>query len=96
MTAYINLSTLEYPRHAGDIALDPEGSYAPVVWIDPPEHDVATQAATEGAPETVDGAWQMTWIVRELTSEEIAERDAVRAAARGDVTVSGTTPDVVG
>ena len=75
MSAYIKLSTLEYPRHVGDIALDPEGEYAPVQWVDPPQFDGATQVAYEVAPECVDGAWRMVWQVRDLTEQEIAERD---------------------
>ena len=50
MTAYIKLSTNEYPRHAGDIALDPAGEYAVVQWTDMPEFDRATQRCGEGAP----------------------------------------------
>lgn len=71
MTAYINTTTNEYPRHAGDIALDPEGTYEPVAWVDQPDFDRATQRCYEGAPEKTKGGWRMTWIVRDATPEEI-------------------------
>lgn len=75
MTAYIKLSTLEYPRHVGDIALDNAGmaDYAAVEWIDPPAIDVATQRAYEGKPAQDGGVWKMTWIVRNATAEEIEQ-----------------------
>ena len=73
MTAYIKLSTNEYPRHAGDIALDPAGDYAAVQWTDMPEFDRATQRCGEGAPVNDDGVWHMTWVVRQATQAEIDE-----------------------
>lgn len=71
MTAYIKLSTGEYPRHPGDIALDPGSEYAVVQWVDPPESDFVTQRCYEGPPVNENGAWRMTWIVRDATPEEI-------------------------
>lgn len=71
MTAYIKLSTNEYPRHDGDIALDPTGEYAAVQWVDAPDFNRATQRCGEGLPEQVNGQWRMTWIVRDATPEEI-------------------------
>ena len=71
MTAYIKLSTNEYPRHAGDIAIDPTGEYAIVQWVDRPTFDRETQRCVEGVPEQIDGQWRMTWIVRDATPEEI-------------------------
>lgn len=73
MSAYIKLSTLEYPRHIGDIQLDPEGAaaYALVEWTDRPAFDPQTQRCGEGAPVQVDGQWRMTWVVREATAKEI-------------------------
>ena len=73
MTAYINILTNEYPRHEGDIALNPSGEYLPVEWVDPPLYDPKTQRCYEGAPECVDGIWRMTWILRDATLEEINE-----------------------
>lgn len=94
MTAYINTETLEYPRHEGDLALDPNGEYAPVTWVDPPEYDRLTHTAYETPPVLVDGVWMMTWAVRELTDSEIVWRD--KPIDLGDVTASGTAPDVAG
>lgn len=74
MSAYIKLSTLEYPRHAGDIEIDPSGAadYAAVQWVDQPDSDDATKRCGEGAPEQVDGQWRMTWVIRDATAAEIA------------------------
>lgn len=73
MSAYIKLSTLAYPRHAGDIAIDPDGpeDYAPVTWTDPPPFDRATERCGETAPSFIDGQWIMQWTVRAATPEEI-------------------------
>ncbi len=75
MSTYIKLSTLEYPRHIGDIAIDPAGEadYALVEWVDPPQI-AENQIHYEGPPENVNGVWKMTWVVKTLTEEEIAER----------------------
>lgn len=72
MSAYIKLSTQEYPRHMGDIELDPAGmeDYAVVEWQDRPSC-TATQRLKEGSPQLVDGKWVMTWQVREATQSEI-------------------------
>jgi hypothetical protein len=73
MNAYIKLLTGEYPRHEGDIAVDPDGAsaYAEVQWIDRPTYNPATQRCEEGLPTQIDGQWQMTWVVRDATPEEI-------------------------
>jgi hypothetical protein len=73
MTTYIKLSTLEYPRHVGDIQLDPAGmsDYAHVEWTDYPDFDRATQRCRESAPVQIDGVWKMTWVVRDATPQEI-------------------------
>lgn len=71
MTAYINLTTNEYPRHIGDIELAPEDTFAHVEWVDKPDFDFKTQRCYEGVPVEIDGVWKMTWIVRDATQEEI-------------------------
>ena len=73
MTTYIKLSTLEYPRHIGDIQIDPAGmrDYAHVEWVDRPDFDRATQRCPESAPVQINGAWKMTWVVRDATPQEI-------------------------
>jgi hypothetical protein len=71
MTAYIKLSTLEYPRHIGDIEIDTDKNYAHVEWVDMPVFNEVTHRCDEGNPIQIEGAWSMTWIVRETTQEEI-------------------------
>lgn len=75
MSAYIKLSTLEYPRHEGDIAIDPAGAqdYALVQWVEPPVFDRATQRCYEIAPIEINGTWTMQWSVRDATPDEIQE-----------------------
>lgn len=87
MSQYIKLSTLEFPRHEGDIRLEhPEilesqtgdtfpcpPTYAPVEFIEPPiVSDVQT---CEPAPPVQDaqGNWKMAWTVRDLTASELAD-----------------------
>ena len=88
MSAYIKLSTLEYPRHEGDIRIEyPDmgeefscpNSYALVEWVDAPTIDHSTQLAYEAPPQLINGAWTMVWAVRDLTADEIAHRQAVVA-----------------
>ena len=85
MSTYIKLSTLEYPRHEGDIRLEhPEiqesqtgntfpcpSTYALVVPTDRPTFDEATQTTQEQAPMQVDGVWTQQWSVRDLTAQEL-------------------------
>jgi len=87
MSAYIKLSTLEYPRHEGDIRQEhtyiradetgdtfpcPHKDYALVVPTDMPVFNSYLQHATEAAPVNVNGVWQQVWSVRDLTADEIA------------------------
>ena len=80
MTAYIKLSTNEYPRHDGDIAIDPAGAadYKNVQWTEPPVFDTTTQRCSEGSPVQEDGIWKMTWVVREASQEEIDRAEEFR------------------
>jgi hypothetical protein len=73
MTAYINLTTNEYPRHVGDIELDPVGieNYAQVTWVNKPDYNTELQRCYEGEPMQINSVWYMTWIVRDATQEEI-------------------------
>lgn len=102
MTAYIKLSTLEFPRHEGDIRLEhPEiakgqpgdsfpcpDTYAVVGWVEPPMYDAKLQRCEPGQPVNENGAWHMTWVVRDATPEEIeeqAERDRQNAMNSGSL-----------
>jgi len=73
MSYYIKLSTSEYPRHIGDIEIDPSGmtDYAVVNWTDKPLYDQETQRCNQGIPECINGNWSMTWVIREATQSEI-------------------------
>lgn len=87
MPAYIKLSTLEYPRHEGDIRLEhPEitedqtgetfpcpDTYALVADTLPPAFDWRTQSLVSLTPIQVNGAWVQAWGVRDLTAEELAD-----------------------
>lgn len=88
--AFIKIDTLEYPRHEGDIRREhpeikeeqtgdsfpiPQG-WARVSWTEPPAYDSESQACYEQSPVLDGDVWRMTWAVRELTAEEIAQRKA--------------------
>ena len=77
MTAYIKIPSLEYPRYPGDIAVDPTGDYAEVLWVDPPPYDLRLQRCAESSPIFDGDVWQMVWVVRDATPEEIAEYDDI-------------------
>lgn len=76
MSTYIKLSTLEYPRHAGDIARDPAGNadYALVEWVNPPQIDRNRQRIAEGAPIRNGKTWLMNWVVTQIPDEEQATK----------------------
>lgn len=72
MSAYIDLTTNEYPLYIGDIELRGglDDRFAKVEETPEP----LTQdgfLSYEGKPELIDGVWKRTWITRELTREEI-------------------------
>lgn len=85
MSTYIKLSTLEYPRHEGDIRIEhPEiqesqtgdtfpcpSTYALVVPTTVPAFNEATQIAQLQAPVQVNGVWTQQWLVRDLTAQEL-------------------------
>ena len=82
---YIKLATFEYPRYQGDIRLEhPEilesqtgdsfpcpDTYAPVQYVDMPDA-LETQTIEAGPPVQDElGNWIASWVVRDLTPEEI-------------------------
>ena len=106
MSAYIKLSTLEYPRYQGDIRLEypamgaefvcPE-TYALVEEVVAPEFDYATQTAYQLPPVNANGIWSMAWAVRDLTAEEvqgISYNPSEPDPAANNAT--GSTPNVIG
>ena len=91
MSTYIKLSTLEYPRYEGDIRLEypeitedqtgdtfpcPEWAWAKVIMVPPPQVE-DTQTYYEILPPILndDGKYYRRWNVRDLTQEEIEQRD---------------------
>jgi len=80
---YIN-SENEYPRHIGDVQLVKagfkDGDALPTGWVKVQESERPTaeadQVTIEGTPEDVDGVMTQTWIVRDLTEEELERRNA--------------------
>jgi len=88
MSAYIKLSTLEYPRYEGDIRLEyPEitedqtgatfpcpNTYALVTPVQMPECNYEIQCVEELPPVQIDGVWTQRFLVRDLTVEELEAR----------------------
>jgi len=76
MSTYIKLSTLEYPRHIGDIQLDPAGSedYAPVEWVDRPTFNSERERCYIGNPVNLNGVWKTSWIVEQIPDSEQADK----------------------
>ena len=76
MSTYIKLSTLEYPRHNGDIQNDPAGmaDYAEVQWVDQPTFNRERERCAIGSPAQVDGQWVTTWNVTPIPDEEEAAK----------------------
>ena len=70
-TAYINLTTNEYPKYAGDIELSPNDIFVKVDWTDKPEFNINLQRCFETYPIEINGFWKMVWCVRDATQEEI-------------------------
>lgn len=77
MSLYYNTVTQEYPRHIGDLQLLgwqigeplPE-NWVEVTFINPPSIEDG-KVAVEGLPTENNGVWYNSWIVRDLTQEEI-------------------------
>ena len=76
MSTYIKLSTNEYPRHAGDIEIDPAGSadYAPVEWIERPTFNVERERCYIGQPTQEGNRWVTTWVVVPIPDSEQAAK----------------------
>jgi hypothetical protein len=74
----------EYPRHIGDVQLAQngwaEGDALPTGWQSVVETERPTagtdQLTYDSGPVDVDGVLSQGWTVRDLTTEELARRDA--------------------
>ena len=88
----------EYPRHIGDIHLiSPnfvEGNTLPIGWQAVTETTRPIpgkdKLSLEGFPVETDGVIKQSWIVRKMTAEELARRDAP-ANARAKLIELGLT-----
>jgi len=91
MTTYINVNTMEYPMHEGDIRLlHPEigdefvcpEEFALLHNSPFPEFDPEVKKFENGTPENIDGVWYRTWVLKDMTAEEIVKRkEALELAA---------------
>jgi hypothetical protein len=94
---YIN-SDNEYPRHIGDIQLiSPnfaEGNTLPVGWkkVEETTRPIPgkDKLSVEAFPVEVDGVMKQSWVVRKMTADELARRDAP-ANARAKLIELGLT-----
>jgi len=69
MTIYINIETLEYPLHDGDIS---EMSDRFMIVEETPFPEILnTQKAIEQSPQFIEGKWIRVWQIVEKTAEEI-------------------------
>ena len=91
MSTYIKLSTLAYPRHIGDIQIDPAGAsdYAPVEWVEAPQIDPKRERVFIAQPINKDGVWLTTWNVVPIPDSEEAEK--VRAERNSKLAASDWT-----
>jgi hypothetical protein len=92
MSSYINLKTMEYPCHEGDIRLKfpeiPEEltgdlfpileNYALVRWTEPPNFNSDTEYFCQTVPQQIDGNWCMVWEKRNFTEKELEEQKKIR------------------
>lgn len=76
MSTYIKLSTNEYPRHIGDIEIDPAGmvDYALVEWVDMPSFDREKEHCNQGLPIQIDGKWFTNWVITQIPDSEEATK----------------------
>ena len=70
---FINAENLEYPRYAGDVALNPTADWQPVTEVPMPEVTDDRLIAVEVKPILVDGLWVQQFDIREMTDKEIAD-----------------------
>lgn len=92
----------EYPRFIGDLLLEhpnwKEGEPLPTGWqvvtpIERPETS-DTQVAYETGPVEVDGVLTQGWAVRELTEEEIEQKNAPQTAKEKLVELGFTDAEI--
>lgn len=82
MTAYIKVSTLEYPLYSGDLITSESGDYEPVEVTIPEELKDSNKTGWQITPEKINGKWVSRWFIRDKTPEEIEERKRTEARIR--------------
>lgn len=109
MSNYIELATLRYPVHEGDIRLaHPEigpvfscpETYALVELTDIPFVDDTKQEVFHCPPINTNGVWRTVWGIRDLTPEEIEYKrildEKFNPKGKQNLETAGSTPDVIG
>lgn len=90
MSAYIKISTKEYPRYYGDIQLEyPDwnlGDPLPEDWAEveptPLPELGPTQIVEDTFAEKINGKWKQGWIVKTFSQEEFDQREKQNALNR--------------
>ena len=67
---FINTDTFEYPRHAGDIELNPTANWEPVIQTPAPDIEKGW-LAEELPPIQINNIWTAQWTTRVMTQEEL-------------------------
>lgn len=90
---FLNTVTGEYPRHQGDLELLgwSVGEPLPQNWVEvaPVERPDCeeSQKAIEIAPVLLDGVWTQRWEVVDITAEELARIEELRAEMRRPLSI---------
>ena len=107
MSSFIKISTLEYPRHEGDIRLEyphiletqtgdtfpcPE-DYAKIIETDKPPYSRLEQKCVESFPQNIDGVWKQVWQVVNLTEEE--KQQQMPPSSNTLNNIEGSEPNVI-
>ena len=61
-----------------------------VHFTERPTFNPLTQYLEEGEPENTGGVWRQTWVVKDFSAEEVAMREAAKAAALMQSVVAAT------
>lgn len=78
MIVYMNIVTMEYPRHIGDLQLLgwEQGEPLPENWVEVHQDNIPViekgQTYQLQEPQLIDGVWRAIYEVREMTEEEKA------------------------
>ena len=79
MTLYINQDTNEYPRHPGDVELNPTANWAEVTRTEPVGQPAAGKVWVEDAPQKISGVWKQQW--KQATIKVRTKEDEMQHAA---------------